>query len=265
MKHLLLFLTLTLSLFASQALLSIGVKTTRYDYYEYDTDNTILDSEHSALTDIKGIYGTLTFPLEEEGDIVELFISQTTGITDYVGALLSGGSYGSYLSTTQNTFIEMQLNRVGTFASTDSYDLAYLIGAGYREWERTLSVAQNEIYYWPYWQLGLKVMPQQISREFSYGLDISYQKAYQPKIDLIIPSLIPDTTLDLGPTESVVYAFSLLSREDSGAILTLKIEYEITDIGRSNVKNGVLEPRSEQNNIHFSVGATLDLESLSVR
>ena len=248
------FLSLLFSLLLDASSLknvAIGIKSTQYDYTEVDVDQTILDTEQSSFSDLFGLYANLHFELKEEK--LEFLNALTTGNTRYVGSLLSGGGYGSYNSITSNTFFKSELALVKKIERIKNYKVFVLPAFGYHYWERTLSASQNEIYSWFYYQLALRTQFR-LKDDSGICLQYSHMWALSPTMYADIPSLGIDDDFDLGRTEGDYLMLLLHRNGEDGHDLEFKVEFEVVDIGRSNVIKGFVEPQSRQKNLHLSVG-----------
>lgn len=254
---LLLLLSSTL-LFASDYSVQFGYKTTSYDYTE-TTSAGVLDTEESDIAEINGLYVNLAQRLWENSaggdDTLEFYFSHTEGSTDYVGSLLGAGQpYGSYTSTTANTYNDVQLNFRRTIPS-DVLDYFVFAGVGYYSWERTLSLAQIETYHWYYAQVGVGVS-KTFNKDWKLGLDIIAQRAFNQEMDADIPGIVV-ATFDLGKTYTYKAGIPLTLKISDTVNFTSRLEYEYTEIGRSNVVSGFYEPDSEQMNWNLYLGFDL--------
>lgn len=257
--------------------LEFGGKTTLYDYTERDTSGNILDTEESDLFKVGGIYASYDYRLKalntKEDSFayyLNAYASITSGETDYTGSnLINGGGFGSVTNTTQNTFYEYQVN----FKRVDFYDTSsrYIsVGLGYREWERELSSTQIETYHYHFLQVATGG-EKQIYKDWSIGLDLSLQLAYNPEMDADFGETSQTTSLnetfDLGTVYTYKVGIPLTLELNDSWSFTTKAEYEFTSYGRSNtiVKENFVkptpsagvsltEPESEQKNWHLYAG-----------
>jgi len=232
--------------------LTFGLKSTMYDYTEYDTSGKILDTEESNLFELLGVYVNAHIGFKEKKNHLEFLNSVTTGFTKYIGSKL-GGNYGDVVSTTSNTFLKSELSFVRVINSSKRSDISILPAIGYHYWERTLSISQNEIYSWGFYQLGLRT---DIKKKNKKHLTFEYKHQWtiKPTMYADIPSINLDDDFDLGKTESDFFSITLHHRFFKGMETEMKLEYETVDIGRSNVIKGFVEPQSNQKNISLYFG-----------
>ncbi|MDX1294909.1 MAG: hypothetical protein R3302_01495 [Sulfurimonadaceae bacterium] len=237
--------------------LDAGLKTTAYDYTE-TYNGIVLDTEDSSYGDIAGGYARFELSLTQNrfsSSALQFYASHTEGETRYIGSILgSGQPYGSYVSTTENTFDELQANYL-LKKSLGTTDYQILLGAGFYEWERALSVIQVETYYWYYLQMGIG-MEERFYNGWSLGLDLTGQYALSPKMDADLPG-IGAVTFDLGDTYTVRTGVPLKVPVAERLELMFRLEYEYTIINHSNIIGGYFEPDSEQGNWHLYAGVSL--------
>lgn len=253
-----LFLLSPALLLASNYSVQFGYKTTAYDYTE-TTSTGVLDTEESDLSEINGLYVNLIQRLWKNSsggdDSIECYFSHTEGNTDYIGSLLgSGQPYGSYRSITANTYDDVQLNFRRTVPA-NMYDFFILAGMGYYEWERALSVTQIETYRWYYAQMSVGVN-KSIRKGLKVGVDLTAQHAFNQEMHANIPGTIV-ATFDLGKTYTYKAGIPLTLSVSDTVDFTARLEYEYTEIGRSNVISGFYEPDSEQKNVNLYLGVNL--------
>jgi len=272
-----------------------GAKTSFYNYTERDDNDQILDTEKSNLFDIGGVYGSYDYKLKEidteYGSIahyLNLYASVTAGDTDYTGSLLgSNEGFGSYTSTTANTFYDYQINlkRVQFFDTSSRY---ILVGFGYKEWERELSTSQVETYKYKFIQLAVGGETR-VYKDISLGIDITAQYGFNAEMDAsfsggsyqekgtnkTVQSNPLNETFNLGDVYSYKVAAPLVIPIDEGLSFTTKLEYEFTSYGKSEIvtvpnyyqagftptgqgtSQSFYEPASQQKNWHLYAGLQL--------
>lgn len=214
----------------------ISFETLSFDYREYDTDGTILDSEKSDF--MPGIRAWYSIPAGV-GDSIEADFSWFGGDTDYVGFLLgSGGSYGDYVATTNNTLMEGSLS-YSTHAPTAWGDVFMSLGAGYRYWERALADGHTEEYIWPYGKLSLGSTAD-ITADDTLSISASYQYAFDPKMESNVYG-----TFDLGTTDGIEITVPWRHRIDNQWSTEIRYTYSTWEIGRSDVVGIAVEPDSK--------------------
>ena len=261
LKRITIFFALTIPLMAINLnSVSFGLKTTKYDYTEVDTSGTILDTEEANLGRIQGLYTKAQFSLEKSSSYFEFMYSFTAGSTKYIGALLSGGTYGSYVSKTNNVFKKTEfsyvkrLNGSAKKAQSSKFGtLSFVPAVGYHYWERTLSATQNEIYTWFYYQLGIRSEIKSSKRD-TFLLQYSHQWAYRPQMYADIPSIGLNDDFNLGKTESDFVTLGFKRKISNNTDMEINLEYETVDIGRSNVIKNFVEPQSYQKNLSVYLG-----------
>jgi len=279
MYRLFIFLLLTLTLHSAtyDNKLEFGLKTTAYNYTERGDQDNILDTEDSNLLGINGFYGSFDHKFKEETKrdsslayYINLYTSISFGDTDYKGSLLdSGAGYGSYTATTSNAFYEFQVNikRLRQYGNYSSYSM---LGLGYKEWERELSSNQVETYYYYFFQVafGGEI---NIYKDWSLGLDLTGQLAYDPKMDADFSSSTNqrlNENFDLGTVYTYKIATPLIIPINEQLSFSTKLEYEFTSYGKSNTINipnfpsagdnkSYLEPKSQQKNWNLYAGLQL--------
>ena len=255
--------------------LELGVKTTFYNYTERNDQDEILDTEKSSLFDTGGLYASYDHKLKEfdteDGSIahyINAYASAVYGDTEYKGSILgSGQGYGSYVSTTANSFYEYQLNikRVQFYKNSSRY---ISFGFGYKEWERELSTTQVENYHYDFAQIkvGGDTL---IYDDISLGLDLGAQLAFNPEMDADFTSGTGlHETFNLGTTYSYLVSVPLQIPIQDELVFVARAEYEFTSIGKSDAiavpdfpnqgdNYSFLEPKSQQKNWHFFAGLQL--------
>lgn len=243
-------------LYASGLELEVGYKTSAFDYAE-TYEGILLDTEDSDYGEIEGAYIDVNVNIYRnrygQSDQLQLYMSHTEGQTRYVGALLgSGDPYGSYVSTTQNTYDDRSLSyRFNVDRPGGRY--ALFLGLGSYEWERELSAIQKENYRWSYTRMGFSI-GQDIGRNVELGFDAEVQYALDPEVEAYIPDIGRRVTFQLGDTYTYKFAFPLTFRMDGGLAFTARLEYEYVSIEQSEILYGYLEPDSEQKNWHIYTG-----------
>lgn len=256
----LILLQIPVALFG-EVIVDVAYQNTFFDYREYDMSGTILDSEKAKDLQgykmrLKGKYANGIFA-KSTASYIELSYDHSAGETEYVGAYLSGGSYGSVVSTTNNTIDKYSFMLMEEYSNSD-YSLYVGVGAGHREWERELSRYQSETYKWFFMsaQIGTRVY---LNKEFSFGLSVQYNKAINPKMDATTTGY-PFMSFDLGGVKGYEIALPIAYRVNKNLELYSQYEREYFKIAYSNVVNGFYEPDSTTKNNKVSVGLRLILD-----
>jgi hypothetical protein len=237
---------------------SIALVGMSMDYKEYDSSHTLLDSENSSLGKIIGYDMSLGYLFNPTGtsiDEISLDVSQVSGKSDYVGAILgSGGGYGSLKQTTVNSFIDASLSYKHTQRYNNMFDLFYGLGAGYHAWYRELSTTQAELYSW--YSLRPSVGVTLIMDQFSAGIFGEYQYGF----NAMMSSSKPTMDFKLGGADIISIGFPL--RYNFRKNLELFTIYTLSkqEIKKSNeVLSGGLyyyEPDSTSYQNYLKFGAT---------
>lgn len=245
-------------LFAAPYTLELGLKTILFDYTE-TSGSEVLDTENSDFGKVAGGYARASaIILQEESyeDAVEFYGMHTAGTTRYVGSLIgSDEGYGSFRSTTDNTYDEIQFNYARRYTTTTSFSQLVKLGLGYYEWERALSESQIEIYHWYFAQLTIGV-DKRFQSGWSAGLEVTGRYAFDQKMDADLPGNT-NATFDLGNVYTFKANLPLSFPINDSLSLVTGAEVEYTEIGKSNVINGFFEPDSEQTNWHLYLGGKL--------
>lgn len=237
---------------AAQAFdLTIGLKTgsTSFDYSEYGSDGSLLDTEFKKLTE-----GRI---LNSSG--VDLTISANSGIllkknfvnigydyssfqTKYTGSLLfGGGGYGSVISSTANT-VDNYFIKYGEGTNlTKNLSSDLTIGIGFKEWDRKLSTIQDEVYSFKYFTLGNNYS-YKLTKNLSTGIGLEGFYAISPEMKAITAGT--NITFDLGKTYGYSIKVPLEYKVDKITLFT-EYEYGYQNINKSNVVSGFYEPDSE--------------------
>lgn len=239
---------------APTLILDLEYQRTNFDYREFDSVGQILDSEKAD--DLNG-FGIAVKAKVFNGlmggnaSYLRVGYEHSSGDTEYVGALLSGGSYGSYIGTTDNTINEYSLIYTEEYLS-EQYDLWSGLGGGYREWERELSADQLETYKWFYWNIEVGTRFH-YNKNLSLGLVYNYKRAINPEMDTDFTGL-PDMTFDLGGVKGYTFAMPLIYSVDKDSTVYLEYKREYFEIAKSNIVNGFYEPDSTTENDKITVG-----------
>lgn len=238
------------SVYASSYGLSISADTTQFDYTE-TVQGRLLDTERNNFGDITGF----TLSLEPDYQGFYLMTSYSNGNTDYIGGTNIDPTYGSFLTTTENTI----LNYSAGFKTTTLLDrygeikMPFKIGLGYREWERDIHstydvLGVNEIYDWGYLDIGIG-LHFALSPDATLGIDASYQTAFNAQMR----ENVYGSTFDLNDVHGykITVPFEILLNRSMSAFF--QYNYEYWNIGASSNMIGT-EPDSETKNQTLSAG-----------
>lgn len=237
---------------AGAAEIAIGGSTVAFDYME-TANGSNLDSETSSLLDVKGGYVALRFGGRNQNGVKfinDVEYSYLKGNTDYVGAYLfvPGSSYGDVVSQTDNKIQNTTFKLGISLPITKCISVGGQAGAGWREWERSLSDGNVETYDWTYWIAGARADVLTEIGEFSlYG---NWQKAVKP--EMYASSI--GTNFELGSTSGYEAGVKWSAKFSTWAALELEYVYDYWKIGKSDVVNGFYEPDSKTKNQYVKAG-----------
>ena len=220
------------------------------DYREYEGSGTavkLIDRDYSNWGEMKGfgIRGTWN-------NFIYGKFEYAYGDTHYVGATWGGEPLENDQTGTWVLNIEggVQIPSTG-----------FLVGVGYRTWNRGNSGKPgdyDEVYYWPYLQLGYKVdIP--IPGVGEFNPELSYQYAISPKMKAYLGST---PTFDLGTVTGYRIELPLTIQLQNNLQFLVFYRYQYWDISGSgptpatiNGKEYTLyEPASKTNNHYVGIG-----------
>lgn len=227
------------------------------DYKEYDTNGQLLDSEESSFTELTGTQIGIGYAFLKDissYSIIKLNFMILRGQTQYKGSILgSGQAYGSLVSTTQNTIIDTDLSYKHIDIFNDFFKLSYGLGIGYREWERSLSASQVEVYKWysirPMLGVGIRV---------NEKLNIDSLIEYQYGINPIMTSSNPNLDFELGSADILELSFPVTYKYNKNLDFFVEAVFQKQTITRSNVNSGFYEPDSTAYNNYLKLGLTFN-------
>ncbi len=232
--------------------LAISVDTTRFDYAETGDNGELLDTERSEFGDIAGF----TFAFEPDYQGFYITTSYSSGTTDYIGGTDVNPTYGSYLTTTNNTILDYSAGFKTTFL-LDPYgelQMPLQVGLGYREWQRDILGTYDvygitETYEWGYFDVGIG-LHLALSPDATIGVDANYRKAFNAQMyeDLYGHTFTLNNVY--GYTIAVPLEFAL----NRSVSAFFQYNYEYWNIDASNVVDGWYEPDSETKNQTLSAG-----------
>lgn len=209
---------------------SIALVGMNMDYKEYAPE--LVDSESSNTNDIVGYemrFGFLS-PRDENGyNALSFGVMMISGKSDYKGSLLhSGQPYGSYVSTTQNDFIDTDLTLKHFERYNQRWWFIFGLGLGYHAWNRELSSTQKELYEW-YSIRPMMGIHLDIDR-LNVGLELQYQKGINPTMK----SSSPDLDFTLGGVDIYEVSIPLKYRINHEIDLFIKTIFSKQEIQKSN-------------------------------
>ena len=148
-------------------------------------------------------------------------MSALSGETEYVGGTYNPvtkkfGPYGSYVGTTYNSIIDIEVEYKFIHIIKNVLELSYGVGLGYRSWRRELSKTQVEVYSWS--SIRPKIGLAYTKGRFYIGSRLEYQSGINPKMTILKNLENPDTTVNLGSANilqfSIPIKFSVAKRVD---------------------------------------------------
>ncbi len=176
------------------------------------------------------------------------------GDTTYKGAYLNSGlGYGSVISTTKNSIVDMDISYKRTNIMSNEFELNYGIGIGYRSWNRELSSYQLEIYEWYSFRPTIG-MTFAINKKFSIGAFLEYQFGINPTMSESYHGL--DFTL--GGADIVELSLPVNYKYNEQVNFFFEATFQKQTIKESTVEyyggTGYYEPDSTANNQYLKLG-----------
>lgn len=237
---------------AQSSIWNVSYSGLKMDYREYNRADAILDSEKSDSFGIGGLDTSLETTLSTRGTSrtsVVMSYLMMQGETQYVGSILgSGNPYGSLVSKTQNTIYQPEMYLKQSWIDSNS-ELYMGLGGGYRFWERELSATQIEDYEWYYWKANMGVL-YNLRNNLSMGGEVSYTKAFSPKMTSSNPALV----FTLHNVYSYGLSIPIVYKVNDRIGLRFESRFEQINIDDSDANSGYYEPRSTTNNIYTKLG-----------
>lgn len=231
------------------------------DYREYDSAGSILDSEESPYSDITGAEMSFGYVFDKEAlaySHIKLNLLLLSGDTKYIGSYLgSGQPYGSVVSKTQNTIWDTDVSFIHTNIYRDMFEFSYGVGLGYREWERTLSASQVEVYKWYYLKpiIGLDVS---VTDRVKLGLSVEYQHGFET----IMTSSNPKLEFTLGGANIWELSIPISYKYNNNLDFFFEATYQKQTITKSGVEysgsTGYYEPDSTAYNNYLKFGVAFN-------
>lgn len=236
---------------------SVSLVGMSMDYREYNDGGTLLDSEKSSFTDLAGVEMNLGYIFSKDSSAynqMRVNLMVLGGETDYKGSYLgSNALYGSVVSTTQNSVIDMDISYKRTNSLANNFELNYGLGLGYRFWERSLSASQVERYTW-YSLRPMVGTTYEVSNKLNIGLALEYQYGMRPTMSASDPSL--DFTL--GSADIIEVSLPINYQFNERFNMFFEYVYQKQTITKSDVQydgvTGYYEPDSTANNQYLKLG-----------
>lgn len=180
-----LFLTAQAYAYEPKTKTSLSLIGMNMDYREYDASDSIKNSEKSAFSELIGFEVGYDFYFSRDANSYSEFDTNfmfISGETEYIGSLLySNNPYGSYVGKTNNKIADVDMSYRYNYIVNNAISFNYGLGLGFRYWLRSLSLSQEELYYWfslrPSLGLNMKLFS-----NLSIAPRVSYQYGIEPKM-----------------------------------------------------------------------------------
>ena len=127
-------------------------------------------------------------------DYVDLEFSHSTGHTDYVGALIGGGGFGSVTGTSSARLLDLSARIGEGFSVSQNFMLTPFLELGHHKWYRGINA--GETYNHSYWGGGLLAQTS-IGNKFVLSVNGMIGRTFSSTID-VASSSIPGFSGDLG-------------------------------------------------------------------
>ena len=250
MKKILFFTIMITFLLSSQ--LEISTSGLKFNYKEYKT-GSILDSENSSFTDLRGI--NIKYTKKIKKFIFNSNIEYNEGITNYTGSSWDGNSL---FFTNKDVYI-YNLNLIIKY-NVFSSNFFILGGLGYRYWNRGISDYEgdyNEEYKWEYYLIGSDINKN--INKFNIGFKCYYQKAINPNMIAYFNNKV---TYNLGNTFGYRISFPIKYKLNNKYGIIFRYIYDYWKINKSDIviinlggrEYETYEPNSKTKNQFLNVG-----------
>ena len=218
--------------------LQFGFGGLKFNYNEYSTNGTWLDSETNGDFDIDGGFIKYNFdlkPLEKYNQKIELWYRYHEGSTKYDGDVQSLGTktLTSYTGTTLNYLIHGHA-RYKIYTPVKKDEVGLFVGIGHRYWDREIQGRYGllERYTWNYGEVGINGL--WYDKEFFTGFELSYQKAIEPKMKAYFNG---GMKFDLGNVDGYKLKVPFGYEVNKNYKISLVYMQDIWNIEKSNVVN----------------------------
>ncbi len=249
----LLFSPLTWS--APDITLGIGVDAMHFYYREFETDDSILNTEKGVIPGL-----VLNAAFEWETWYTEFNYKYNTGKVEYDGQTQGGTPF---ITDTQEDIVDVNLIAGHYFGVASYYRSSIYGGLGYYYWERDILAGKNslfETYEWSYALLGARFSLQESSHS-GLLLDLRLQRMLDATMEI---GYVDDNQFDLGEEWSFRIGLPYILSTKDNARLTIEPYLVTWFIGRSPSQwitiGGIpigpfpyYEPRSETYNVGLTV------------
>ena len=253
--HIAICLAAACALAYAQTDLQVSAGLMGFSYKEYSDTGVLLDREDAWLPGVTGELGHRmgAWRISASGSFFG-------GTADYDGQT-QGGVPAKTNTDEQLWSAGLRLERrfeIGT-ASLSPY-----LGLAYHDWQRDIKSGRTvngtpaigilEVYSWGTAELGALLWFGGGGEGLEGGIDARVFRTVRPEMQVRLPGATRDTLFELG--EQTGGRLALLGTYPLHARLRLRLEafYERWSFGRSAVKNGFLEPRSDTQTAGLLVG-----------
>jgi hypothetical protein len=255
--HIAVCLAAACALAHAQTDLQVSAGLMGFSYKEYSDSGVLLDREDAWLPGVTGELGYREGPWR-----ISASGSFFRGTADYDGQTQGG------VPAKTNTDEQLWSAglRVEGRMEMGTASLSPYLGLAYHEWQRdiksgrtvnnTPAIGLLEVYRWGTAELGALLWFGAGGEGLEGGIDARVFRTVRPEMQARLPGATQDTLFELG--EETGGRLALLGTYPLGARLRLRLEayYETWSFGRSPVRNGFLEPRSDTQTAGLLIGLT---------
>jgi hypothetical protein len=253
--HIAICLAAACALAHAQTDLQVSAGLMGFSYKEYSDSGVLLDREDAWLPGVTGELGHRmgAWRISASGSFF-------SGTADYAGQT-QGGVAANTTTDEQLWSAGLRLERrveLGTVS------LSPYLGLAYHEWRRDIKSGRAvnntpvsgllEVYSWGTAELGALLWFGAGGEGLEGGIDARVYRTVAPQMQARLPGTTSDTLFELG--EETGGRLALLGTYPLNPRLRLRLEafYERWSFGRSPVRNGFLEPRSDTQTAGLLVG-----------
>jgi hypothetical protein len=186
--------------------------------------------------------------------------SYFSGETNYTGALIGGGPFGSVLAKDGATVNDVDVRLGKGFALGPNAMITPFFGIGYQDWDRAVNAGED--YTHGYYGAGVLLQVSPFSR-LVLSADGLVGETFGSHIDVnAVPPVLPGFSGALG--NSTIYKLGLSADYAVTKVLHVNagLEYENFSYGMYCCTAGFGEPDSRTSNLTFRVGAGIAFDNL---
>ena len=252
-KKLFLVISLLLSkaAFANNLNITVGPVAAKLDYKEY-INGAVVDKQTTNFGSYTGLKGKINYNIKNltlyaEGEYLSGNSKYTGGEVD------NNGNYIPIKEKNYNDSLTKYILGINYNIYSNNYYGNFVLNTGYghREWVRGYD-PQNpedykEVYYWNFYQLGIKWNKTFYNGKWNFNLYGSYRKSISPKLTAYTKNLIgTNQKFKLGNTFGFIYGFNVNYNLSSKFAIGFEIKENYWHIHKSDVNNlGFMEPESK--------------------